>query len=222
MKNFIQNGNRLQFTYEGSPDLTAGDPVITGGIAGIVCNDCKTGELLVLAVEGVFEIPKATGKTFDVGDSVYLKAGEATDGEDATGYYFGMCFEDLSTTVCVKLDDFPARAEKKYVALLSQTSTSAPVATVLKNTIGTIVWAYTSAGVYTATLADAFTVGKTVIRINNAGIGSASPEIIEALHTSKDVITVRTYLQHTGGDDNDMAGTNAILSDMAIEIVVYP
>jgi len=222
MKNFIQNGTRLQYVYEGTPTLLAGTPMIVGGIAGVVANDTATGELLVLAVEGVFEIPKTTGKTFTLGHSVFLKAGEGTDGEDATAYYFGMCFEDMATTVRVKLDDFPARVEKKYVALLTQTSTSAPVATVLKNTIGTIVWAYTSAGVYTATLADAFTVGKTIVKINNAGAGSASPEIIEAIHTSKDVITVRTWLQHTGATDNDLAGTNAILADMGIEIVVYP
>lgn len=50
----------------------------------------------------------------------------------------------------------------KYVALLSQTGTAAPVATVLENTLGgTVVWSYSDAGVYIATLSGVFTEGKT-------------------------------------------------------------
>lgn len=53
---------------------------------------------------------------------------------------------------------------KSYVALLTQTGTDAPVATVLENTLGgTVVWSYTSSGRYVATLAGAFTENKTVM-----------------------------------------------------------
>jgi predicted RecA/RadA family phage recombinase len=194
--------------------------MLFGGIPGIVCEDCTTGNYLVLAIEGVFEIPKESGKVFTVGQSVYIQGGQATDIEGSDALYFGMCMEDESTTVYVKLDDFPARTEHKYVALLTQTGTNAPVATILKNTLGAIVWGYTSPGVYTATLAGAFTA-TTAVKIANAGIGVHSPEIMEALHTSGDVITVRTFLQDVGATDNDMAGTNAILSGTLIEITVY-
>lgn len=55
------------------------------------------------------------------------------------------------------------RPYKVYVALLSQSGTSAPVATVLENTLGgTVVWTRNSAGDYSATLTGAFTAGKTV------------------------------------------------------------
>src|SRR3989337_2171151 len=50
---------------------------------------------------------------------------------------------------------------KKYVALLTQTGTNAPVATVLENTIGNIVWARGGTGQYTAALTGAFTINKT-------------------------------------------------------------
>ena len=51
-----------------------------------------------------------------------------------------------------------------YTALLTQTGTDAPVATVLENTLGgTVVWSYVSTGTYRATLASAFTADKTVI-----------------------------------------------------------
>ena len=50
-----------------------------------------------------------------------------------------------------------------YTALLSQSSTDAPVATVLENTLGgTVVWTRTSAGLYKGTLAGVFTLDKTV------------------------------------------------------------
>lgn len=54
---------------------------------------------------------------------------------------------------------------KVYSAILTQTGTSAPTATVLKSDIKgtTIVWTRTSAGVYVATLTGAFTSAALVI-----------------------------------------------------------
>ena len=56
-----------------------------------------------------------------------------------------------------------------YTALLNQTGTAAPVATILQNTTGgTIIWTRTSTGEYTATIANAlFTLNKTLVFINN-------------------------------------------------------
>jgi len=52
---------------------------------------------------------------------------------------------------------------KRYVALLTQTGTDAPVATVLTNTLsGPIVWTYNDVGSYTGTLTGAFTADKTL------------------------------------------------------------
>lgn len=50
-----------------------------------------------------------------------------------------------------------------YTGFLTQAGTSAPVVTVLENTLGTIVWARTGTGYYVGTLAGAFTNNKTVI-----------------------------------------------------------
>lgn len=53
---------------------------------------------------------------------------------------------------------------KTYVALLTQTGTDAPVATVLENTLGgAVVWSYGGAGSYEGTLADAFPLGRTSV-----------------------------------------------------------
>jgi len=49
-----------------------------------------------------------------------------------------------------------------YTALLSQSGTDAPVATVLENTLGgTVVWTRNDVGDYTGTLAGVFTANKT-------------------------------------------------------------
>lgn len=48
-----------------------------------------------------------------------------------------------------------------YTALLTQSGTDAPVATVLENTLGgTVTWSYVGAGSYRATLTGAFPSGK--------------------------------------------------------------
>lgn len=57
---------------------------------------------------------------------------------------------------------------KVYRALLTQTGTDAPTATVLENTLGgTVVWTYNSPGNYTATLAGAFPFTKTILHLEN-------------------------------------------------------
>lgn len=54
-----------------------------------------------------------------------------------------------------------------YIALISQDGTNPPVANVLTNTLGEIVWTYDSVGNYTGTLTDKLPQGKTTIEIAN-------------------------------------------------------
>ncbi len=57
-----------------------------------------------------------------------------------------------------------SRPYKVYTALLTQSGTSAPVATVLENTLGgDIVWSYYTEGVCNGELLGAFTINKTDI-----------------------------------------------------------
>ena len=51
-------------------------------------------------------------------------------------------------------------AIKSYYALMNQAGVAAPVATVLQNSVGAIVWTYLANGEYVCTLAGAFLVGK--------------------------------------------------------------
>jgi len=100
----------------------------------------------------------------------------------------------------------------KYVALLTQSGTSAPTATVLENTLGgTVVWSYLSVGQYVGTLTGAFVENKffsiTTTNPNGASIAIA----VEWL----DIDSFRIVSLDGGGSPIDGA-------IFYIEIRVYP
>jgi hypothetical protein len=102
---------------------------------------------------------------------------------------------------------------KKYVAIMNQTSTNAPTATVLENTIGDIVWSYSAVGEYYATLAGAFTVGKTVVFLSNSANAGVTPSWTYRQISSADQIYILTM-------DNTDSNANGIFKG-DIEIRVY-
>jgi hypothetical protein len=70
--------------------------------------------------------------------------------------------DEVSTMKKVEASGLGGAGYLVYTALLTQSGTDAPVATVLENTLGgTVVWARSGVGTYSATLADAFTENKT-------------------------------------------------------------
>lgn len=75
---------------------------------------------------------------------------------------------------------------------------SAPVATVLENTLGgTVVWSYVGAGNYLATLASAFTENKTVLY----GQANNGPTILAALNLSDaNSFAITTFEEGTQSD----------------------
>lgn len=105
-----------------------------------------------------------------------------------------------------------SRPYKVYTALLSQTGTDAPIATVLENTLGgTVVWSYEVDGVYSATLNNAFT-SSTFIQISN---GNMNNYISYSYRQDVNSIYVETY------DLTVNAATNGVLIQATIEIRVY-
>nr|BDD46845.1 hypothetical protein 11 [bacterium] len=57
-KNFVQEGKVLDYTASGS-DISSGNLVIIGSIAGIAISDIADGETGAVRIAGVFSIPKA-------------------------------------------------------------------------------------------------------------------------------------------------------------------
>lgn len=97
---------------------------------------------------------------------------------------------------------------KKYVALLTQSGTNAPVATVLENTLGgTVVWTRSTDGIYHGTLSGVFTASKTATLITNVPNVAT---IVTGGRSSSDVVVVNTD------------GVDGTLSSATIEIRVYP
>ena len=103
-----------------------------------------------------------------------------------------------------------------YSALLNQTGTAAPVATVLgQNSIGAIVWARSAQGVYTGTLSAAFTALKTSLKVFN---NVAKDNMYVLLRTSANVITLTSASNAAG----TITANDALLTDTLVEIEVYP
>ena len=102
-----------------------------------------------------------------------------------------------------------------YTALLTQTGTGAPVATILKNnTTATFTWARTTGGTYTVTAdSNIFTANKTVVFMNygNPPSDGLPPKWVR---TSDTVITVTTQDEQAVLDDG-------VLNGAAFEIRIY-
>jgi hypothetical protein len=103
----------------------------------------------------------------------------------------------------------PITTYKVYTALLSQKGINPPIAIVLENTIGDIVWSYSSIGEYIGTLVNAFTDDKTYLF---AYIVPSSLIKFERNNVSQVSI---------GTTDNLGAKTNGLLDNTSIEIRVY-
>jgi hypothetical protein len=101
---------------------------------------------------------------------------------------------------------------KKYIATLLQSSTTDPLATVLENTIGSIVWDRLSTGYYRGTLSSAFTSADTTyISIT----GTVDPGLVTAYWYNSSQI--RIYTRDTSLD----ALADDLLTYSTIEIRVY-
>lgn len=105
---------------------------------------------------------------------------------------------------------------KKYVALLNQTGTSAPTATVLEDTLGTVTINYISVGTYEIVKTGAFLSDKTWVvggsADNNAG--SADFATLDIKRYDNNSIRLKTY--------DNFTKTNDMLVNTSIEIRVYP
>jgi hypothetical protein len=117
--------------------------------------------------------------------------------------------------VVIKSQLDAVRPYKVYYAVLTQSGTSAPVATVLENTLGgTIVWSYVSIGIYDGTLTGAFNSAKTGVNFNIGEVtgttSGRSGAFINTINTVR-IITV-----------NNGSAVNGDVNKATIEIRVYP
>lgn len=109
----------------------------------------------------------------------------------------------------VTVDQIQAGGAKVYRALLAQTLTNAPVATVFDNTIGTIVWTRTAQGNYLGTLVGGFT-DNTFLQATSKSAGT----VVSVSNVNNDSVQ---YITWGTGDAASADGAQVF-----IEILVYP
>ena len=101
-----------------------------------------------------------------------------------------------------------------YTALITQTGTDAPVATVLQNTTGgTIVWTRNSTGRYVATISGAtYTTDKTTVLVTSGGNND---------NILRPRITATTAIDWYNIDSSDNAVSDTIAETTTVEIRIY-
>lgn len=113
-----------------------------------------------------------------------------------------------------------------YTALMSQSGTNAPTVTILENTIGDIVWTYSSVGSYNGTLSGAFPANKVFWTIGsdssyNNGPQAYNSQIRTIYRLTDDLINLSNVkLAFTAGVFTSASYSNNI-SNVPIEIRVY-
>lgn len=98
---------------------------------------------------------------------------------------------------------------KVYRALLTQTGTSAPTATILEDTINGITWNYDGVGQYYANITPYTSI---LILIGDSDIGNKS-NVIQAYDNLGSGVFIDT--------SNTGVGGNNILSNTSIQIIIY-
>lgn len=134
------------------------------------------------------------------------------------GVLFSGNAEELKTLLYATIfPTAPATTFKSYVALLNQTGTADPVATVLNSGcsdyLGNIVWTRGAQGLYWGTLTGAFPIGKTYLSITQSNNNHNGVAYFNQLNTNQ--IFINTC-------DSDNNTTDEDLIDRCIKVEVYP
>jgi hypothetical protein len=105
---------------------------------------------------------------------------------------------------------------KKFRALVSQSSTSAPTAVVLQNDLGgTVTWSRTAAGKYVGTLTGAFPSGRTMLFPNSVRDPNSSNVAVAYR------LTDNTFALNTGAQGGSFADGVLSSRPVDLEILVY-
>lgn len=112
---------------------------------------------------------------------------------------------------------------KVYTALLNQSGTDAPVATVLENTLGgTPVWTRSSTGNYICTLTGAFTLNKTFCSAMYGTVWGNGALSFNFGVNDNNSIVLSAFSYDAGGLINYVDFNNNPGNDICVEIRVYP
>lgn len=78
-KNYVEDGNTMDWTNAGAADVKSGDMVVVGDLVGVAVADIPVSGDGVLLMTGVFSLPKSGVVTFEQGEKVYAVADGITN-----------------------------------------------------------------------------------------------------------------------------------------------
>jgi len=108
-----------------------------------------------------------------------------------------------------------SRPYKSYVAIISQSGTSAPTVLTRENTIGAIVWSRNGVGDYLGTLSGAFTLDKTSFNITKSPSGAVAFTGL-GTYSLDPINTIQLKTFNSSG-----TATDSLMSGWYIEVRVY-
>jgi hypothetical protein len=125
----------------------------------------------------------------------------------------GMVVPNL--TVTNSINGAPVVGYKRYIALISQTGTNDPTATIFENTIGDITFNYIGVGTYEMVLTGAFLADKTWVVGGSADINAGGGDFATLDIRRYDNNSIRLYTY------DNFSIANNLLVNTSIEIRVY-
>lgn len=86
--NYIQDGDNL--TVPAPANVSSGDGVKVGVLFGVASTDALSGEDVVIATKGVYELPKTSAQAWTVGAAIYWTGSAATTATTAGNVLIGV------------------------------------------------------------------------------------------------------------------------------------
>lgn len=155
MKNFIQEGERINYTIPAATTIASGDVVVIGNLAGIAVTGGTTGDTIAVALEGVYQLPKPTDLAVTQGDRVYWDTATKRVTKTTTHKPLGTAFASAASsaaTVNVRISEdgsaapVAANVAQNATANGSDAATTQALANSLKTTVNGILTALKNAG----------------------------------------------------------------------------
>jgi predicted RecA/RadA family phage recombinase len=76
MRNYVQHGDIVDLTAPQPAGVVSGEGFLTRDLFGVASTDAKPGQKVSTWLEGVFQLPKASGTGLTEGQRVYWDADE--------------------------------------------------------------------------------------------------------------------------------------------------
>lgn len=155
MKNFVQEGERINYTNATGSDIASGDVVVIGNLVGIAVTDIADASTGAVALEGVYSLTKETPLAISQGDELFWSVANNEVTKTATDKPIGVAFAgagSADTTVDVKIygqgNGIPAAATVAAVTTAdgSDPATTQALANQLKTTVNDILTSIKAAG----------------------------------------------------------------------------